>query len=440
VDGGGTWTDAFQTSGNKNIAAAWAHDGGDFAWSYPEYVLGLDVAALDKNRLLVTDLGCVHLSDNGGETWRQAYTTSASLPQKVARGQRYISNGLEVISVWQVHWFDPATLFACATDIRGFRSVDGGKSWSFGYSGHTYNTMYRASTDPSSKTVYAAVSSVHDIYQSTYVQDKRIDSGKGGVLSTVDNGATWQHVGRIDKPVVWVEADPRNPGRVYASVANSKDGGIYVTHDARRGKGAEWMPLAAPPRTQGHPFNIHVLDDGAILCTYSARRISNGFTPSSGVFLSRDGGATWEDRSDFRMRFWTKDVVLDPADKTQNTWYAGVFHAWGKGTQDGVSGLYRTTDRGKSWTPLATSALARSGILNVESCAFDPARPGEFYFTTEYDGLFHCADIRVKNPVFTQVDSYPFKHPLRVQFNPGKPTEIWVTSFGNGIRVGETRP
>ena len=198
--------------------------------------------------------------------------------------------------------------------------------------------------------------------------------------------------------------------------------------------------MPAPPRTEGHPYNIHVLSDGAIVCTLSGRRVGNNFTPSAGVFLSTDGGQTWEDRSDARMRFWTKDLVLDPADKTESTWYVGVFFAWGQAGREGKSGLYRTTDRGKTWTLLADSSLAPSGVLNVESCGFDPAHKGEFYFTTEYDGLFYSADIRAAKPAFKQVESYGFKHPLRVQFDPYHESELWVTSFGNGIRVGHTSP
>jgi photosystem II stability/assembly factor-like uncharacterized protein len=443
TDGGGSWTNVFQAVGNRNIAAGWARDGGDFGWSFPEYALGFEVDSLDKNHLLLTDLGCAHASDDGGKSWRQVYTTPAAQPATglFPKGQAYSSNGLEVTSIWQIHWFDPTNVFACATDIRGFRSTDAGNTWAFNYTGDTFNSMYRVATDPASRVTYAAVSSVHDIYQSTYLADKKIDHGKGAVLATSDNGATWQPVGHLDKPVVWVTVDPKHSGTVYASVAHSQDGGIYVTHDAAKGKEARWTKLAAPPRTQGHAYNIHDLSDGTLLCTFAGRRLGNkSFTESSGVFLSTDGGKSWEDRTDFRMRFWTKDVVLDPADKTDSTWYAGTFLAWGKSARDSEAGLYRTTDRGKTWTQLATSPLAKSGVLNVESCAFDPAHPGQFYFTTEYDGLFYCPDIRAKNPAFTQVESYGFKHPLRVQFNPQKPTEMWVTSFGNGIRVGKTTP
>ena len=442
TDAGATWTDIFQTDHNKNITLGWAGDGSDFGWSFPEYALGFEVSLLDKNHLLLTDLSCAHASDDGGKTWRAVYTTPAKpRPLSAApKGESYTGNGLEVTSIWQLLWFDPNNLFACATDIKGFRSTDSGKSWSFDYTGHTFNTMYHAVTHPTAKTTYAAASSVHDLYESTYLQDARIDTGKGAVLSTSDSGATWKPVGDLAKPVVWVTLDSRDPNRLYAAVVNSKEGGIYATADASKGPQAKWSRLPAPPRTAGHPYNILSLKDGALVCTYAGRRVGNGFTASSGVFLSADGGQTWEDRSDPRMKFWTKDLVLDPADKTESTWYAGVFFAWGQAGQTGKSGLYRTTDRGKTWTLLADSTTATNGVLNVESCAFDPQHPGQFYFTTEYDGLFYCPNVRAEKPAFTQVPSYAFKHPLRVQFNPYHPGEIWVTSFGNGISVGETLP
>jgi photosystem II stability/assembly factor-like uncharacterized protein len=440
TNGGDTWTDIFQTRGNKNITIGWAGTNSSFAWSFPEYALGFDVSPLDKNHLILTDLGCAHLSTDAGKSWRQCYTTPVIPPGDIRPPNIFTSNGLEVTSVWQIHWFNDSTLVACATDIRGFRSIDAGKSWSFNYTGHTFNTMYSAATDPQTKITYAAVSSVHDLYQSTYLQDKKIDNGKGAVLSTADNGATWKPVGNITKPVVQVTAHPRNTNHVYAAVVHSKDGGIYHTTNADQAKAATWTKLTNPPRTQGHPHNIHILNDNSLLVTYSGRRDPSKFTPSSGVFLSTDNGKTWEDRTDPRMNFWTKDIALDPADKSQNTWYAGVFHAWGQGVGNAESGLYRTTDRGKSWTKIAGDNLAPSGILNVESVAFDPQHPGQFYMTTEYDGLFFCENIRAKTPEFKSVEAYKFKHPLRVQFNPTRPTEIWITSFGNAIQTGETTP
>lgn len=433
TDGGRTWNDVFLTAGNAHIAIGWAGDGAPFRWSFPEYALGFEVCRSDKNALAMTDLGCIHVSSDGGQSWRQAYNSPTAR-------RSFASAGIEVTTAWRVAWFSPTELFSCFTDIRGARSGDGGRSWSFDYKGHDQNTMYHAVKHPRTGICYAATSSVHDLYMSTYLEDRRIDGGKGRVLLSRDDGRNWSVLRDFGRPVIWLALDPSRPNRLYVAVVHSREGGLWRTDELDRGPAATWQRLTAPPRTEGHPYNVLVLKDGALVCTYSGRRAGGVFTPSSGVFLSLDGGQTWEDRTDPRMRFWTKDVVPDLSDTDQNTWYAGVFHAWGRGAADGRSGLYRTRDRGRTWTLLADNTLSPTGVLNVESCAFDPSHPGEFYFTTEYDGLWHTQDIRAERPAFRPVASYPFRHPLRVQFNPHQPSEVWVTSFGNGLKVGVSAP
>jgi hypothetical protein len=51
-------------------------------------------------------------------------------------------------------------------------SKDAGRSWSFNYTGHSLNTMYRTVLDEKSHILYAATSSVHDMYMSTHLTDK----------------------------------------------------------------------------------------------------------------------------------------------------------------------------------------------------------------------------------------------------------------------------
>ncbi len=73
VDGGQTWQPVFLVEGNQNIATGWLGDGGDVNWYWTGNVLGLTTAPNDSERLTVTDLGFVHMSDDGGLAWRQAY-------------------------------------------------------------------------------------------------------------------------------------------------------------------------------------------------------------------------------------------------------------------------------------------------------------------------------------------------------------------------------
>ncbi|MBX7103468.1 MAG: hypothetical protein K1X57_05280 [Gemmataceae bacterium] len=437
-NGGASWTAVFNTTGNQNINTGWQGAGGDRGWSYGEYALGLAVAPQDGTRAIITDLGGAHATTNSGATWNALYVQPADLNpagSNITPGDAYHSSGLDNTTSWSLTWANQSTMILGNSDVRGQRSTDGGQSFGFGYTGHTLNSMYRSFLHTNGN-LYAATSSVHDMYQSTYLQDSRIDGGDGEVRFSTDGGANWQMLHDFNKPVVWVAPDPTNANRLYASVVHSTVGGIYVSNNINLGGASTWTKLANPPRSEGHPFNIVVLNDGGsptIVASYSGRRNAAGtFTASSGVFVSTDGGATWADRSAAGMRYWTKDIVIDPADATRSTWYAGVFSGWG-GPPNGLGGLYKTTDRGVNWTRI-------NSLDRVTSLTIDPTNTDQAYLTTETDGLWYTTNLHAGSPTFARVDSYPFRQPERVFFNPYNAAEVWVTSFGGGLMVGSTSP
>lgn len=433
-NGGASWSDVLRTQGNQNVATGWQGASGDRDWGYGELCFGLAVSPVDANRVAFSDYGFVHVTSNGAATWRQAYVDRMDenpAGQTTPKGKSYRGVGLEDTTCTYLAWPDSKTLWCSYADIRGARSTDGGVSWGFGYSGHTLNASYQVLVHPTTGVMYMATSSVHDMYESTHLTDASIDGGSGGVLFSTDKGATWQKLGTaLAKPVLGLSLDPTNPTRLYATMANSSTGGVYVCQNIAAGTGASWAKLANPPRTEGHAFNIVVLADGSLVATYAGRRTTN-FTASSGVFWSGNGGQTWSDRSHPNMQYWTRDVTVDPFDPGQNTWYVSVYSGWG-GAANGKGGLYRTSDRGLSWTRVAAND-------RVGSCTFDPLSKDELYFTTETEGLWYSSNARTSMPTFAQVASFPFRQPMRVFFNPFRKTELWVTTFGGGLWHGTTR-
>jgi hypothetical protein len=226
--------------------------------------------------------------------------------------------------------------------------------------------------------------------------------------------------------------DPNDETTMYASVVHSTAGGIFRTDNLEAGAASVWTNTTAPPRTEGHPYNVFVLEDGTLVSTWCGRR-APGFTTSSGVFTSADQGTTWTDVSmNDDMYYWTKDITIDPTDATQNTWYVSVFSGWGGAAND-KGGLYKTTDRGLTWSLFVD-------LYRVESSTVNPQNADEIYISTENEGLWYTNNATATTPTFVQLDEYVFQHPMRIFYDPFDNENVWVTSFGNGIKMGSTAP
>jgi hypothetical protein len=444
-DGGMSWEKVFRTTGNANIETGWCGDGGDKAWSWAETCFGIAVAPGNSNKVVFGDYSYMHVTSDGGTSWTEAYVNAADkhpAGQSTPKKQPYHTIGLENTSCWQVIWTSPTGLFGAYSDIGGIRSEDGGQSWSYNYDGFSVNSLYRITSSPGG-VWFGATSRVHDLYQSTRLKDAQLDvsDGTGNIWYSTDSCSNWSLLHSFGHPVYWIAIDPSNPNRMYASVVHyggggtSSQGGIWMTNDLGNLAASQWVHLPAPPRTEGHPAAITVLNDGKMVCTFSGRiNPSGSFTASSGVFIYDPGSGLWTDVSDPGMYYWTKDIVTDPNDASQDTWYAGVFSGWG-GPPNGLGGLYKTTNRGTSWTKITGNQFDR-----VTSLTFNPQNLHQAYLTTETQGLWVSQDMQDPVPTWSLVESYIFRQPERVFFNPYNLNEMWVTSFGNGLKTGNMVP
>lgn len=436
-----SWEISLKTDNNINIATGYMGHEGDFEWNWSENAMGFGFDPNNPDVAIITDFSFAHITRDGGTSWEALYVIPEELNpvgESTPKKKTYRTNGLENTSAWWLTWTSPHDLFAAYTDITAIRSEDGGTSWSFDYEGldgnigENYNTIYQVSSS-SEGVLYAAASTLHDIYQSTELGDETLDNEENGgaVFKSKDGGRNWILIQDFQKPVVWTALDPDNPNIMYASVVNSKTGGIYKTENLQADSNANWVKLSNPPNTEGHPFNVHVIGGDTLVCTYSARLTEEiRFTQSSGVFYSENGGQRWEDRSLPDMKYWTKDLVIDPHDASKSTWYVGVFDGYSEHPATlNTGGLFRTNNRGKTWQELGD-------FYRVESVSVHQENPNIMYVTTEQDGLWYTDNLNSDQPDFQLLQEYPFQQPVRVFFNPYNTEEVWVTSFGNGLRKG----
>ena len=444
VNGGQSWTSIYQTDGNQNISTGWTGADGAYWLQQNSVALGFDVSDNDPNYAIRTR-GTVEVTNDGGNTWRSVYVLQSYLNpigQPTSIQKFYKSSGLDVTTEHQIFWKNNQEIYLCNTDIGLTYSADAGDTWTFArntfydYGPVSNNNWYRMVERPDNHQLFAGVSELNDLYLDYRTSDAEVEGVGGLVVSSVDGGVTWDTLFNFEHPVVWIEIDKNNPARLWASVVHHTDGGIFSTSDG----GQTWIKLNAPPRTEGHPYNIVSLKDGGLVVTYCARKLDDGnFTESSGVFFSPDGGNTWQDRTAPEMKFYTKDLIVDPHDPTENTWYSTV---WGRSTpwpgpnNQENGGLYKTTNRGQSWTRI----FAKTPSDQTESITIHPSKPETAYLTVENDGLYFTNNLNATTPTFERVTSYPWWRPKRVFFNPYEDSEVWVTSMGGGVWKGISSP
>ncbi|MBI5760277.1 MAG: hypothetical protein HZA46_17315, partial [Planctomycetales bacterium] len=450
-----TWTNTFVTQGAaNNIVTGFVGPGGHIGFS--PGIEGLTVDPQDSSRVMMTDGWVAHVSSNGGSQWQQVYVP---LSQDHAPGatisdtQAYNNTGINNTTVWWVHWSSATNIFAAYDDVKWQRSTDGGATWSFDVNGlDQKKENFSIEVDPATGRMYLSQGRSWGPHDFLGLSDSAVNQGGGDIAYSDDGGANWSILYDFGNPVSWTALDPNDPQTMYASVVDPDPtiGGVYVSHNIGSGAAVTFTRLAAQPNSvnAGKPHTIEVLDDGTLVLVLTARKHDhdgNAATPDqhsagSGVFRLDPGASAWLDVTGANMHYWCKDLIVDPADATQQTWYVAVNAATNPnaavpGQPANLPGLYMTLNRGATWT--------RAFTQSADSFAVNPNNPTEAYVTATNDGLWYTSDLRLadgvtinSNPTFTQVASFPHQRPNRAFFNPYAPGEVWIASNGAGMLVG----
>ncbi|HEX6202537.1 MAG TPA: hypothetical protein VF100_06000, partial [Thermoanaerobaculia bacterium] len=200
-----------------------------------------------------------------------------------------------------------------------YRSLDGGKTWTHLGLDET-ERIYRILLHPDFPST-AWVCAMGKTWG---------ENAERGVFRTTNGGETWQHVLAVDERTgcADLEIDPRNPAKLYAAM-----------WDHRR-----W------------PWSFR----------------SGG--PGSGLFVSRDAGATWTratpDDGLPEGDLGRIGLAVAPSDPD-------VVYAYVEGEKE--NGLYRSTDGGRSWQLRTTDSEAGNRPFYYADLRVDPADPDRVY-------------------------------------------------------------
>ena len=199
-------------------------------------------------------------------------------------------------------------------------------------------------------------------------------TGSGGLWKTMNNGQTFDPI--FDNEKVFSIGDiavaPSDPNTLWVGTGEANNSrstywgdGLYKSVDS----GKTWLHMGLKEthhigRIVIHPSNPDIVYVAALGHLYSENA-------ERGVFMTTDGGKTWTKALDVVVQgrsVGCVDLVMDPADPA--TLYAAAYDRlrkpWTYQVGGPGSGVYKTTDAGKTWTKLAgglpVGILGRIGL------------------------------------------------------------------------------
>ncbi|MBN1939660.1 MAG: hypothetical protein JW843_08740 [Candidatus Aminicenantes bacterium] len=204
----------------------------------------------------------------------------------------------------------------------------------------------------------------------------------GGVWKTVNEGTTWTPVFQEGPSTAMgdIAIDPANPDRIWvgtgeANIYRSSNSGTGVYLSTDGGKTWEHKGLAGThtiARIVVHPKNSDVVYVAASGTEWTQN-------PDRGVYKTADGGKTWEKILFVDNETAANDLVMDPQNndvlyastwqRTRQKWNDPRNHAGSKN-----SGIWKSVDAGKTWTPInmGLPEARHRGRIGIDLCRTKP--------------------------------------------------------------------
>ncbi|MBX3174851.1 MAG: hypothetical protein KF709_10600 [Gemmatimonadaceae bacterium] len=213
--------------------------------------------------------------------------------------------------------------------------------------------------------------------------------GSGGVWKTTNSGVTFTPV--FDRQASYsigtLAIDPSNPRTVWVGTGENVSGrhvgwgdGVYRSRDG----GASWQKMGLGNSQHIGRILVDPRDGNTVLVASEGPLWSAG--GERGVYRSTDGGATWSATLQIDENTGVTDLEFDPANP--DVVYAAAYqrrrHVWGFLAGGTGSGIYKSTDNGRTWRKVSQGLP--SGEIGKIGLATTPADPSRVYATIEAAG------------------------------------------------------
>ncbi len=223
--------------------------------------------------------------------------------------------------------------------------------------------------------------------------------GSGGVWKTDNAGTTWESLfdDQGSYSIGCLTIDSNNPHTIWVGTGENVGGrhvgygdGIYRSDDG----GDTWKNMGL--QTSEHISRIIVHPENSDIIWVAVQGPLWNSGGERGLYLTADGGKSWERTLGDDEWVGVTDLVLDPRDPAilyAATWQRHRNVAAYMGGGPG-SGLHKSMDGGRTWLPL-TQGIPKSNLGKI-GLAISPQNPDIIYAAIELDsrtgGVFMSSD------------------------------------------------
>ena len=197
-----------------------------------------------------------------------------------------------------------------------------------------------------------------------------VGAASGGIFKTADAGATWAAIfdDQAVSSIGSLAIAPSDPNIVWAGTGESFirsnisiGNGIYKSTDA----GKTWSQMGLDKTGRIGRIVIDPRNPDVVFA--AAMGHSYGPQPERGVFRTGDGGKTWDKVLFVDENTGCSDIAMDP--DNPRILFAGMWqleiHTWGRTSGGPGSGLFMSRDGGATWARLTGHGLPGSPLGKI---------------------------------------------------------------------------
>lgn len=264
----------------------------------------------------------------------------------------------------------------------------------------------------------------------------------GGVWKTTDGGTYWRNVsdGFLNSsPIGAIAVAHRRPDTVWVGTGEAcarnnvvAGDGVYRSTDG----GSSWTHCGL--RETRHISRVRISDQDPDTVWVAALGDIFGPSPDRGVYRTDDGGRSWEHVLFVSDRAGAADLTLDPTNP--DVAFAAIWQAvrrpWEMVSGGADSDLYRTLDGGRTWQQMSDSPGFPTGLKGRIGVVISPAAPDRVYAVVEaadaQSGIYRSDD-RGDSWTLLNQESGQTGRPWyygHVFADPIDPDTVWTCNLG----------